>query len=68
MAKTLSGWERLTSIATLGTRREPEATDKLIAIAKTPGLAPELSRTAITALSRKEDPRTKALLLEIIRR
>ncbi len=46
-------------------RTEPEATDKLFAIART-GTDPDLRRFAISALSRKNDPRTKQLLLEII--
>jgi tetratricopeptide (TPR) repeat protein len=46
-------------------RTEPEATDKLIDIAKN-GTDPELRRLASSNLSRKSDPRTKKLLLEII--
>ncbi|HSJ62341.1 MAG TPA: HEAT repeat domain-containing protein [Gemmatimonadaceae bacterium] len=46
-------------------RKEPEATDKLIEIAKT-GTDPQLRRMAISALTRKNDPRTTQLLLEII--
>lgn len=46
-------------------RPEPEATDKLFAIART-GTDPDMRRLAIAALSRKNDPRTKQLLLEII--
>jgi HEAT repeat protein len=48
-------------------RNEPEATDKLMEIART-GTDPDLRRYAISALSRKNDPRTKKLLLEIIDR
>jgi HEAT repeat protein len=48
-------------------RSEPEATDKLMDIART-GTDPDLRRYAISALSRKNDPRTKKLLLEIIDR
>jgi len=48
-------------------RTEPEATDKLMEIART-GTDPDLRRYAISALSRKNDPRTKKLLLEIIDR
>lgn len=55
--------ERIISI--LGRRTEPQATDKLIEIAKT-GTDPNLRRRAISALSRKKDPRTTKLLLEII--
>ena len=46
-------------------RAEPEATDKLLEIART-GTDPDLRRYAISALSRKNDPRTKKLLVEII--
>jgi HEAT repeat protein len=46
-------------------RPEAEATDKLLAIARS-GTDPDMRRMAISALSRKNDPRTKKLLLEII--
>jgi HEAT repeat protein len=46
-------------------RNDPEATDKLLEIAKK-GTDPDMRRMAISALSRKNDPRTKQLLLEII--
>ncbi len=46
-------------------RPSPEATDKLLEIAKK-GTDPDMRRMAISALSRKNDPRTKQLLLEII--
>jgi HEAT repeat protein len=46
-------------------RNEPEATDKLLEIARN-GTDPDMRRYAISALSRKNDPRTKKLLLEII--
>ncbi|MFN2564608.1 MAG: HEAT repeat domain-containing protein [Gemmatimonadaceae bacterium] len=46
-------------------RKEPEATDKLIEIART-GTDPVLRRLAINYLSRKNDPRTQRLLLEIL--
>src|SRR3954453_5983841 len=48
-------------------RTEPEATDKLLDIARA-GTDPDMRRYAISALSRKNDPRTKKLLLEIIDR
>jgi len=48
-------------------RPEPEATDKLLDIARS-GTDPDMRRYAISALSRKNDPRTKKLLLEIIDR
>ena len=46
-------------------RPDPQATDKLLEIART-GTDPDMRRYAISALSRKNDPRTKQLLLEII--
>jgi HEAT repeat protein len=46
-------------------RPDPQATDKLLEIAKA-GTDPDMRRLAISALSRKNDPRTKQLLLEII--
>ncbi len=46
-------------------RDEPQATDKLMDIARD-GTDPDMRRYAISALSRKNDPRTKKLLLEII--
>lgn len=52
-------------IEVYGYRKEPEATDKLIEIVKT-GTDPSLRRRAINALSRKNDPRTTRLLMEII--
>jgi HEAT repeat protein len=55
--------ERLVSL--YSRRKEPEATDKLIDIAKN-GTDPQLRRMAISALTRKKDPRTTQLLLEII--
>jgi HEAT repeat protein len=57
---------RLQIVAALGVRREPEATDKLLSIARNPGNPPEIRRSAINALTGKDDPRTRALLLEII--
>jgi HEAT repeat protein len=55
--------EQLISI--LGSRKEPEATDKLLDIVRT-GTDPALRRLAISALSRKDDPRTTKLLMDII--
>jgi FOG: HEAT repeat len=52
-------------VSTLGERKEPEATDKLIDIVRTGTDAP-LRRSAINALGRKKDPRTTKLLLELI--
>jgi len=52
-------------IETLAARAEGEATDKLLDIVKT-GTDPQLRRSAISALTRKKDPRTLRLLMEII--
>jgi len=52
-------------IQALGNRKEPEATDKLIDIAKS-GTDPQVRRDAISTLTRKNDPRTKKLLLDLI--
>jgi HEAT repeat protein len=51
----------------LADRKEPEATDKLIEIAKS-GTDPQVRRSAISALTRKgaKDPRTEKMLLELI--
>lgn len=54
-------------ILTLSSRKEDEAVDKLIAIARSDA-DPELRRVAIARLSQKKDPRTTQLLLEIINR
>ena len=54
-------------IRTLGDRKEPQATDKLIEIARS-GTDPQVRRSAINTLTRKaaKDPRTNQLLMEII--
>ncbi len=52
-------------IGALGNRKEPEATDKLIEIARS-GTDPDVRRSAINTLTRKKDPRTTKLLLELI--
>lgn len=52
-------------IETLSARAEGDATDKLLDIVKT-GTDPQLRRSAISALTRKKDPRTLRLLMEII--
>jgi HEAT repeat protein len=52
-------------IALFARRDEAQATDKLLEIARN-GTDPDMRRYAISALSRKNDPRTKKLLLEII--
>ncbi|HEX9895736.1 MAG TPA: HEAT repeat domain-containing protein [Gemmatimonadales bacterium] len=54
-------------IRILGQREEPAATDKLFEIAKT-GTDPVIRRSAINALSRKKDPRTTKLLLDMVER
>lgn len=53
------------TINVLGNRREPEAVDKLLEIARN-GTDPQLRRHAINVLARKKDPRTTKLLLELI--
>jgi HEAT repeat protein/TolA-binding protein len=52
-------------INALGDRKEPEATDKLIEIARS-GTDPQVRRSAINTLTRKKDPRTTKLLLDLI--
>lgn len=52
-------------INALGNRKEPEATDKLIEIARS-GTDPQVRRSAINTLTRKNDPRTNKLLLDIL--
>jgi HEAT repeat protein len=52
-------------ISALGNRKEPEATDKLIEIARS-GTDPDVRRSAINTLARKKDPRTTKLLLDLI--
>ncbi|HUF28455.1 MAG TPA: HEAT repeat domain-containing protein [Gemmatimonadaceae bacterium] len=54
-------------ITSLSNRNEPEAVDKLISIARN-DQDQQLRRHAISRLSRKTDPRTTQLLLEIINR
>ena len=56
---------RMQLIQLYAQRADPQATDKLLDIAKK-GTDPDMRRMAISALSRKNDPRTKQLLLEII--
>lgn len=58
---------RTAIINVLGRRDDDAATDKLFEIART-GTDPQLRRQAISALSRKNDPRTTRLLLELIER
>jgi len=58
---------RSTLITLLGAREEDAATDKLFEIARS-GTDPQTRRQAISALSRKKDPRTTRLLLELIER
>ena len=54
-------------IDALSSRREPETVDKLVDIAKN-GTDPQLRREAISALTRKDDPRAKKALLDLIDR
>ncbi|HEX7545693.1 MAG TPA: HEAT repeat domain-containing protein, partial [Gemmatimonadaceae bacterium] len=51
----------------LGDRKEPEAADKLIEIARS-GTDPQVRRSSINSLTRRaaEDPRTNKLLLDLI--
>ena len=49
----------------LAEREEPGATDKLIEIVKT-GTDPVIRRMAISALTRKKDPRSTKLLLDLV--
>lgn len=56
---------RMRLVSLYGQRAEHQAADKLVTIAKT-GTDPEMRRMAISALSRKNDPRTRQLLLEIL--
>lgn len=58
---------RSSLIDVLGRRSEEAATDKLIDIVKN-GTDPQLRSSAIAALSRKKDPRTIRLLMELINR
>jgi len=52
-------------VSILGNRKEPEATDKLIDIARNSTVV-SLRKEAINALARKNDPRTTQLLLDIV--
>ena len=52
-------------VSILGSRKEPEATDKLIDIARNSTVV-SLRKEAINALARKNDPRTTQLLLDIV--
>lgn len=52
-------------VSALASRKEPEATDKLIDIAKN-STDLEMRRLAINYLSRKNDPRATKLLMELI--
>ncbi len=52
-------------VSQLANRQDSAATDKLIEIARS-GTDPQLRRMAINALSRKNDPRTTKLLLDLL--
>jgi len=56
---------RTSIISVLRQREEDAAADKLIDIARR-GTDPDLRRAALSALTQKKDPRTRALLLEIL--
>ena len=56
---------RMELVNQFGRRKEAEATDKLVSIAKT-GTDVEVRRGAIDALVRKKDPRATKMLLELI--
>ena len=49
----------------LGDRKEPEATDKLIDIARS-GTDPQVRRAAINQLARKKDARSEKLFLDLV--
>lgn len=52
-------------VSILGSRKEPEATDKLVDIARN-STDVSMRKEAISALARKNDPRTTQLLLDIV--
>jgi HEAT repeat protein len=52
-------------ISSLASRKEPEATDKLLDIVKNSTVV-NLRTQAINALSRKNDPRTTQLLMDLV--
>src|SRR5690348_561788 len=56
---------RVQLLSSLATRKEPEATDKLIDVARN-STDPEMRRQAIYYLSRRNDPRATRLLMELI--
>lgn len=58
---------RSSIVAILGQREEDAATDKLADIIRN-GTDPQLRREAISALTRKKDPRSTRILLELIER
>ena len=58
---------RSAMVSILGERTEPDATDKLLEIAKR-DTDPTIRRRAISALARKKDPRTTKLLLDLVER
>ncbi len=58
---------RAAVIYQLANREDDAATDKLIEIAKS-GTDPQTRREAISALTRKKDPRTTKLLLDLVER
>ena len=52
-------------IELLSERKEPEALDKIVDIAKN-GTDPTMRREAISILSRSKDPRASKLLLQLV--
>jgi HEAT repeat protein/TolA-binding protein len=56
---------RVQLLSSLATRKEPEATDKLMDVARN-STDPEMRRQAIYYLSRRNDPRATKLLMELI--
>ncbi len=58
---------RQSIISSLNSRKEPEAVDKLIDIARK-GTDPEIRRQVIQLLTDRKDPKITALLIELIDR
>ena len=58
---------RLSIISSLNSRKEPEAVDKLIDIARK-GTDPAIRQQVIQMLTDRKDPKITALLIELIDR
>jgi HEAT repeat protein len=56
---------RATIVQLLATRKEPEALDKVVEIARS-GTDPDMRRQAISVLARSKDPRASKLLLQLV--